>query len=75
MTSHYTKSTNSYGVGNPGPSVAWLCKLVNGTPTDINKQYKPAQIHYHSKSPHTIIKINGNIYMSCYFPAVVCTLI
>ena len=45
------------------------------SPTDINKQYKPAQIRYHSKRPHTIIKINGSMNMSCYFPAVVCTLI
>jgi hypothetical protein len=28
-----------------------------GSPTDINKQCKHAQIRYHSKSPHTIIKI------------------
>ena len=45
------------------------------SPTDINKQCKSAQICYHSKSPHTIIKINVSMNMSCYFPAVVCTLI
>ena len=44
------------------------------SPSDINKQYKPAHIRYHSTSPHTIIKINGSMNM-CYFPAVVFTLI
>ena len=36
MTSHYTQSINSYDIGNPGPSVVWLCKLVNG----ISNRYK-----------------------------------
>jgi hypothetical protein len=44
-----------------------------GSPTDINKQYKPVQIRYHSKSPHTIININGSMNMWWYFQPV-CTL-
>jgi len=42
------------------------CGYINsliGSPTDIHKQYKPVQIRYHSKSPHTIININGSMNM------------
>jgi hypothetical protein len=47
--------------------INWLM----GSPTDINKQYKPAQIRYHSKSPHTIINMNDN--MNMWYFQVVCT--
>jgi len=63
MVNNSLQVTTQNGVGNPGPSVAWLDKLVNGISDNINKQCKPVQIRYHSKSPHIIIKINDIMNM------------
>jgi hypothetical protein len=50
-------------------SIVWrgYINWLMGSPTDIHKQYKPAQIRYHSKSPHTIININDIMVKSIVF--------
>jgi hypothetical protein len=53
---------------DPNPLDNWICS----NNTDINKQQKKhAQIHFHSKRPHTTTKLNDNINIDIHIYKVV----
>ena len=65
------KKTATYDVGNLSPCLGQTQKCgrlkpviwISNDNTGINKQSKTTLIHFHSKRPHTIIRMNDNINM------------